>query len=543
MYSNSSKETKFIVIIFLLLIFFPAILKLLGGVGDAIGSAANGIAKLVSKNDFKIIASESTRFFENDLKEYAKKNKIKISIDYYGDLEIVDQLNSSNNEYDAVWISNSIWLYMLNNTSLVSESKSIAIDPVVMAIKDSKAQELGFKDKKIKNSDILSAIQNKKLNYVMTSVTKTNTGATAYLGFLNSLAGNPEVLKSEMLDSPELIENLKSFFKGVERTSGDEAYLIDMFRNGNYEAMINYESTIIELNKDLSKAGKETLYLIYPEDGVAINDMPFGYVERNQDKKEKFEVIQKYLRSQEVAKKLETYGLRTWYGGTNSSADNSSFKNDWGINTNEYLMPLKYPSKKVITEALNLYINVLRKPSHTVFVVDVSGSMDSNKGLVSLKESLNYLLDSEQSSKDMLQFSSLDKITIIPFNSRSRSTIGPYFGNDTSLLIKNVNSLYASGGTNIFDPVVDALEILSKENKNEYTTTVILMTDGESNNGSFNTLSSYYRNNHLDIPVYSIMFGSASKDQLTSIASLTNGKIFNGKEGLKEAFKEVRSYS
>ena len=86
MYSNSSKEAKFIVIIFLLLIFFPAILKLLGGVGDAIGSAANGIAKLVSKNDFKIIASESTRFFENDLKEYAKKNKIKINIDYYGDL-------------------------------------------------------------------------------------------------------------------------------------------------------------------------------------------------------------------------------------------------------------------------------------------------------------------------------------------------------------------------------------------------------------------------------------------------------------------------
>ena len=55
-----------------------------------------------------------------------------------GDLEIVEELNNNSKEYDAVWISNSIWLYMLNNTYTVSLSKSISISPVVMGIKMSK---------------------------------------------------------------------------------------------------------------------------------------------------------------------------------------------------------------------------------------------------------------------------------------------------------------------------------------------------------------------------------------------------------------------
>ncbi len=72
---------------------------------------------------------------------------------------------------------------------------------------------------------------------------------------------------------------------------------------------------------------------------------------------------------------------------------------------------------------------------------------------------------------------------------------------------------------------------------------VILMTDGESNVGQFEKLRRYYQNNSLDIPIYSIMFGESNERQLSEIALLTNAKIFDGKEGLKEAFKEVRSYN
>ena len=233
---------------------------------------------------FKIISSTSTSKMDNELIKYGKKNGIKVEIEHYGDLEIVDILNSNAKDYDAVWISNSIWLYMLDNSNLTTDSKSIVIDPVVMAIQKSKAEELGFTNKDVYNKDILEAIKEGKLKYVMSSVTQTNTGATTYLSFLNSLAGSPEILTSEMLKNEKLQKDLTDFFKGVERVSGNEDYLTEMYLKGDYNAMINYESSLIEINKKLIEEGKEQLYLIYPVDGVAINDMPFAYI--NNDSKD-----------------------------------------------------------------------------------------------------------------------------------------------------------------------------------------------------------------------------------------------------------------
>lgn len=502
-------------------------------------------SNLFTKDTFKIISATSTEAMDEKLISFAKKNDFNLEIEHYGDLEIVDILNDDSREYDAVWISNSIWLYMLDNTSLVTDSKSIAIDPVVMAIEKSKAEELGFTDKAVYNSDILKAIRDGSLKYVMASVTKTNTGATAYLSFLNSLAGSPEILTEEMLQNETLKTDLKDFFKGVERVSGDEEYLITMYKQGDYNAMINYESSLIELNQELESANEEPLYLIYPIDGVAINDMPFGYINNDSTDtktKEKFELLQNYLRSDEMINEMEKLGYRSWYGGIKENTDKTTFNPNWGIDTSKYLKDMKYPSKSVITSAINLYIEQLRKPTHVVFCLDTSGSMQGN-GITELKEAMNYILDYETASKDKIQFSDNDKITIITFSDDTKKVYDTKFGNETSLVINDINILAAYGGTNIYSPSIKALEILSNDDSSEYTKTVILMTDGQSNNGTFQELKTYYKNNNLDIPIYSITFGQASYSELREIASLTNAKVFDGKSGLKQAFAEVRSYN
>ncbi len=533
MSNKKNNITGAIILVVIILIVFTSLKPL---IKEGIETILNGDEKY-----FRIISSNANSFFEEDLIEFAKKEKIDLQIEYSDDLEIIDKLNDESNHYDAVWISNSIWLYMLNNPYLVTNSKSIAVTPVIMGVKKSKAEELGFAGKDIYNKDILNTIKSGKLKYVMNSVTKTNTGATAYLAFLNSLAGSPEVLKSEMLKNPTLINDMKEFFKGVERVSGDETYLDEMFINGDYEAVINYESTLIELNNKLINSGKEPLYLLYPVDGVAINDMPFGYVNRNQNKEENFNKIQKYLRSNKTAKKLEEKGLRTWFGGVKEQ-NNSIFKKEWGIDTTKYLMPFKYPSKTVMNEAFDLYLEALRKPTHTVFVLDTSGSMNSNNGLIELKEAMNTILNKDTARQDNIQFSDKDKITIITFNSNVNLTSDTKTGAESDYFINFIEHLYANGNTNIYDPSIAALEILKNES-DEYMRMEILMTDGHSNNGSFSSLSSYYTGEKLDIPIYSITFGNSSDYQLEQIAELTNAKIFDGKSGLVEAFKEVRSYS
>ena len=538
MKGNKNKNRIGIIIIFILLfIRFCAPLF-------ASDDTTNNVTKRDDKT-FRIIASTSTSKMDDKIIKYGKKNGIKVDIEHYGDLEIVDKLNDDSSPYDAVWISNSLWLYMLDNTYLTTDSKSIVIDPVVMGITKSKAEELGFVNKDIYNRDILNAIRNGKLKYVMASVTKTNTGATSYLNFLNSMLGSPEVLTESMLNNERLKNDLKSFFKGVERVSGDEEYLTDMYKNGKYNAMINYESSLIELNQELVKKGKEPLYLIYPVDGVAINDMPFAYINNdatNEKKKEQFLKIQSYLRSDEAIKQMEDYGYRSWYGGTNENVNKKVFNPDWGIDTTKYLKDMKYPSKKVISKAISLYIESLRKPTHVVFCLDVSGSMYGN-GITELKDAMNYILDKEQASRDNLQFSDDDKITIITFNSKVKQIYDTKLGSQTKDVINDINNLETNGGTNIYDPSIEALKILRQDNSDEYTKTVILMTDGYSNAGTYNSLRNYYRANKLDVPIYSITFGSSSEEELQEIADLTNAKVFNGKNGLLKAFTEVRSYN
>ena len=505
----------------------------------------NEKVRVRDKNTFRIIASTSTSALDDKIIAYAKKDGFKVEIEHYGDLEIVSKLNNNSKDYDAVWISNSIWLYMLDNSYLTTDSKSIVIDPVVIGIEKSKAKELGFIDNDVYNKDLLNAIRDGKLKYVMASVTKTNTGATSYLSFLNSLAGSPEVLTEEMLDNEELTNDLKDFFKGVERVSGDESYLKDMYLNGNYNAMINYESSLIELNKELIKKGKEPLYLIYPIDGVAINDMPFAYINNDSNDtttKDRFKVIQSYLRSDEVIKLLEGYGYRSWYGGTNTNVNKNVFNPDWGIDTTKYLKDMKYPSKSVITKAMRLYISIIRKPTHVVFCLDLSGSMYGS-GIKELKEAMNYILDYDKASIDNLQFSDSDKITIITFNGDVKDIYDTRYGSETKDIIVDINKLETGGTTNIYSPSIEGLKILSKDNSNEYTKTIILMTDGQSNEGSYEQLRRYYIDNKFDVPIYSITFGNSSERELKSLADLSNAKVFNGKDGLLKAFSEVRSYN
>ena len=526
------------------IIFIFVILNIFGNlIGGIAKKVIEGISDSMSGSTFTIISSSSTKSMDDEIIKFGKKNGKKIKIEHYGDLEIVDILNNDSKKYDAVWISNSIWLYMLDNSYLVTDSKSIVIDPVVLAVEKSKAEELGFTNE-VYNKDILNAIKEGKLKYIMSSVTQTNTGATTYLNFLNNLAGNPEVLTEEMLENPTLQQDLKDFFSGVERVSGDEEYLKTIYLNGEYNAMINYESSLIEINKELVKNGKEPLYLVYPIDGVAINDMPFGYINndsKNTEKKEFFNKLQEYLRSQDMIDKMEEKGYRSWYGGIKENTNEKVFNKEWGIDTSKYLKDMKYPSKTVITKALALYIEALRKPTHVVFCLDISGSMYGD-GLKELKEAMNYILDYETASKDRLQFSQTDKITLITFNGNVNKIYDTKYGSQTEQSIKDVNSLYADGGTNIYDPSIEALKIL-KDEDDTYTKTVILMTDGESNNGSYRDLEKYYKKYNLNIPIYSITFGDSDESQLQKIADLTNGKVFDGKSGLKQAFKKVRSYN
>ena len=508
--------------------------------GDTPDDDGNGKDYTYDSSKFNLISSSENEILDDDIREFADKNDIDINIVYADTLDIMNKLNSGE-KYDAIWSANSLWVYRTNIS--LSESKSMSINPVIFGIKKSKAESLGFVGRDVKTKDILEAISNKKLKFSMSNPNSTNSGAVAYLGILSTLAGNPDVLTLEMLESSKLKNDMKTFFTGLERTSGDEDYLEELFLNGDYEAVISYESSIININKKLVSEGKEPLYAIYPVDGVSISDSVLAYIDnKNDKKKEEFLKLQNYFLSNDGQKILEQAGRRTWYGGTTDKAPRDIFNPDWGIDTTKYISPIRYPSDEVINRALLMYQEELRKPIHVVFCLDYSGSMRGN-GYKELINAMEYIF-SDQAKDDNIQFTYKDKIDILPFASDVKDRWSTDDGSDTDYLLDNIKSHEPSGSTALYSATIEALEILRKENS-KYNVSVILMTDGEANESenNYTSLRNYYEMNELNIPVFSITFGEADESELRSIATLTNGKVFNGKKDLVEAFREVREYN
>lgn len=537
--NNNKTRLSIIVVVIVLTIFYSLLNNFLNYFKD---KNYKDSSMTYSEDVFRIISSSENKNLEDILVKYAKKENIDLQMEYAGTIEIMDKLNSGE-KYDAVWASNSIWLYMLNDTVKTSESKSTNINPVVFAINKSKANELGFIGKDIYTKDIVDCIKAGKLKFSMSNPTQTNTGATAYLGLLSTLAGNPEVLTMEHLSNGNLKKDLVDFFTGLERSSGSEDFLEELFLNGSYEAVVTYESSIININKQLESQGKEPLYVLYPVDGVSISDSPFAFIDNgSKEKKEQFLLIRDYILSNEGQQKFAEKGRRTWFGGVNNNIDKNIFNPEWGIDTTKYIVPIKFPSTKIIQEALAIYQTELRKPIHTVFCLDYSGSM-YGEGYNQLISAMNYILNQEEAKKDLLQYNEKDRITVIPFSTQVINMWQAPNGADTKALLQKIENLEPGGSTNIYDTSISALKILEAEDLNTYNVSVILMTDGLSNMGKYNDLSNYYRRINKEIPIYSIMFGSAREKELQDIANLTNAKVFDGKSDLLKAFKEVRGYN
>lgn len=525
-----SKSVGITLFVMLLIAFFIVLIATISNVSEEL-----------SYQTIRIISSTDNQDLEEILVDYAEDNNINVVIDYAGTLEIMERLNAGE-DYDAVWASNSMWLYMLDSSIKKSDSKIINMNPVVFGIRKSKAEELGFVGKSVKLEDILNAINEGKLKFAMTSATQTNTGACAYLGFLSVLSGNPEILTEEHLHNEEVKNNLTNLFKGVNRTSGSEEFLEEMYIDGECDAIVTYETSIININQSIENE-EDTLYAIYTEDGVSISDSVFAYLgETNTPKEEAFLKLQSHLLSNEGQQELMQQGRRVWYGGVNENVDKTVFNPEWGIDTTKYITPIKFPSTDIIKQALGVYQSELRKPTHILFALDYSGSM-MGEGIDELRGAMDYILTEEKAAENYLQFSEKDKISIISFSNIPSEPITVENGLETEELLTAINESVPKGGTNIYDTVTKAIEYLDTEDMDTYNVSIVLMTDGVGNTGSLSDMKKAIDNAENKIPVYSITFGSADVQQLENIANLTSGKVFDGKTNLLEAFKSVRGYN
>lgn len=492
-----------------------------------------------------IVAGSEIEVLEPIIEEYAQKNKQTINITYQGSLTTMQLLQSGKVDYDAAWTASSMWLNMGDTHNLLKYTESISMSPVVFGIRQSLAEQLGFTDGDVSIAEILEAIEQKELTFAMTSATQSNSGATAYLSFLTALSGK-ENLTTEDLADQQLIEKITKLLGGVSRSSGSSNWLVTLFLNGNYDAMVNYETLIIQANKQLIEQGKEPLYVVYPTDGVAMSDAPLAYVDHQNEKKEKaFLAFQEYLLSDEAQEKIQETGRRTAYN-TVSKGHEKVFNPEWGIDTNKILNAVRLPEAKVLEEALISYQTAFKKPALTYYLLDYSGSM-SGDGEEQLEEALSYVMQQDKASKNLLQGTSRDITHVIKFESNVDSPLTA-LGASTELekLYDTVKNYSAGGGTSMNEAVLAAFDHI-KNNKDalaDHTPMIVILSDGRANDEYLEEdVAKQYKELGIDIPIFSIQFGNADDDYLKELANLSNGRVFDGRSDLVGAFQSVRGYN
>ncbi len=491
----------------------------------------------------RILSGSENEELEAVIDECSQATGVEIEMDYKGSVDIMRALESGAEEYDAVWPASSIWLSMGDVDHLVKHSQSISMTPVVFGIRDSLAEELGFKGKDVSVKDILAAIQGGKMSFCMTSATQSNSGASAYIGFLYALLGKQEGMTAEDLQGEQLRADITELLGGVERSSGSSDWLKDLFLKEDYDAMVNYECLIIDANRQLESEGKEPLYIVYPYDGLSIADSPLGYVDHGDSQKEEaFQAVQQYLLSKEAQSEIEATGRRISANGV-SDENKEVFNEEWGVDTERILSPIQMPDADVLMEALNLYQTSFKKPSLNIYCLDFSGSMEGT-GEAQLKDAMSQILLQENASRNFLQANAGEVNEVIFFDNTILDIERAADDSDEALaqLYQKVADFQIAGGTDIYNAAAQALAEASSYDLEKYTPAIILMTDGVSDY-NYQTFQEAWDILGIDVPVFSITFGTADPTQLEELAEATGGRVFDGTQDLTEAFRSVKGYN
>jgi len=497
---------------------------------------------------FTILSGSENEVLAPLVQEFCQSRGATCTIRYQGSLDIALALKSGNDPAaDAVWPAASIWIDMFDTQRRVKSVRSIAQMPVILGVRRSRAQALGWVDAKVTAKDILAAVEGGRLKFLMTSATQSNSGAAAYLAMLAAGIGKPDLIEAGDLDKAGVLATVRALLRGVERTAGSSGWLADLYRDGerngaHYEAMWNYEAVIKETNDKLIADRQEPLYAVYPEDGVAVADSPLGFVDRGRgtDVESFFNDLQAFLLKDDAQARIARTGRRVELARAAQLAADAVTN----VNPGRAVTVVRPPEPAVIQKALGLYQEALRRPSLTALCLDLSGSMQGN-GEKQLLDAMKFLFTPARTREMLVQWSKQDQIVVLPFNDHVLWTANAS-GDDSEQagLLARALELHAGGGTDFYTCGARALAAMKQSlDDGQHLAAIVIMTDGKSQ-GEMATFERAWRADGRRVPVFGVTFGDdADRSQLDALAKLTGGRVFDGTKNLTDAFRAVRGYN
>ncbi len=493
-----------------------------------------------SGKTLKVIAGSELKDIEPMLATIQQQTGIRLDMHYIGTLDGAEKIVAAQERFDLAWFSHAKYLSLLQGQNkVIHGQEKIGLSPVIPAVKTSLAQQWGWvNNSDVTWSDIAEKVKSGELKYAMSDPTASNSGFSTVMSVQAAFSNAGDAITAQDVDAAKL----QGFFSGHDATAGSSGFLADIYlrEQNRLGAIFNYESVLMKLNRNPQLQDKLTL--IYPKEGVVTADYPLMLLDENQ--RENYQALVDYLKSSE---------FQTWMmNNTDRRPVNTTVALGEQF-PKGYLMDLPFPGNiETVNEILFAYLDDRRKPSHSFFVLDLSGSMQGQR-IEALKRALNNLAGDDQTiTGKFSRFRNRERVTIITFNHK---VLGDYEFNvtkegDSMQNIRDyVTALKPEGGTAIFTALQKAYEKarLAKEADPDRFYSIVLMSDGINNDGiSFQEFYNFYLQNSDYVPgvrTFPVLFGNANQKQMEQVAALTGGRMFDSrKTSLAEAFKKIRGY-
>ncbi|MFD8751006.1 extracellular solute-binding protein [Kitasatospora sp. NPDC059577] len=500
----------------------------------------------------RVLAGSELQDLAPVLEDARKATGVTVQFAWTGTLDGADAVSSgrADGKYDAVWFPSNQYLRLdpTGKSKVLSETP-VMVSPVAIGVRSSVLGDLGWGDgSKVTWAQVGDAAAAGKLTYGMADPSRSNSGFSTLVAVASAFSGADGALAEA--DVQKAAPRLKQFFTGQKLTSGSSGWLAQAYtraESGSVGALVNYESVLLSLNRTLPP--QQQLTVVRPVDGVVSADYPLSLLSSAApDQRDAFQRLTSYLLKDEVQKRMSEVTLRR--PATAGVAPAAGLPTD-------RRRELPFPGTRAVADGLLAsYQNELRRPSRTVYVLDTSGSMEGSR-IAALKTALSRLTGADD-TRGVRRFRNREEVTLLSFASAvkwAKTHVVPPSGSqpgpqaELAAIDADVQSLSASGGTALYDSLEEAYRVIERQQaaaNDDRFTSIVLMTDGESNAGATDADFKRFHDAlpawEKSVPVFPIRFGEAAVSQLQGVADLSGGKLFDGSGSLDGAFEEIRGY-
>jgi Ca-activated chloride channel family protein len=462
-------------------------------------------------------------------------------------------------EVQAIVPDSSVWLDVLDRTyaervaseevvggqvSLSSEVTRWAVSPVVIAMWEETAREMGWPDRPIGWVDLLNRAQGDPNFKWSHAATNSASGLLATLAEFYAGAGITRGLTEDLARSQEVTEYVGAIEKTVRFYGEGEWAVIQRVLgegSGFLDAFVVQEQLVVYFNQQPDRPGK--LVAIYPAEGTLWEDHPLALIESSALtplQRETYRAFRRYLTSTSVQQRVLEAGYRPADLSIPVDGPDSPINAANGADPAEPQTTLQIPAPSVVQVVRDVWW-LTKRHTNVYLVVDTSGSMAGQK-LAQTKEALLTFIEQIKGDEE--------RVGLVTFASSVYEIEElDELGANRARLLSAVGGLDASGDTALLDAVDEAYNRLQYLGDTERINAIVVMTDGRENN-SYTTLDQLVayveEGNRGGVPVviFCIAYGSdADMWTLEQIANASGGQVRTGDvETIRGLYKILSTY-